>query len=258
MTAQLQVNQWDPGLLNGELMPARSAINTALIGLPRGVFGAAHAAPTNPDFKRLLETADLGPFSVTGLSPAIRTLRAIVTDISLECPDLYDALGCKEMLSCRLVRGSSTIISNHAWGIAVDLSLDVRSDSESPAAFMDGMIRLWPIFNRHGFYWGYAFGQSNANHFEASDQLVRAWAESGVLDAPNTAVLPRALNLGDRGPQVQALQAALNRVLKPLSIAEDGLFGPQTRMAVFELQRKAGLPATGAAPKPVLAALGLD
>ena len=94
-------------------------------------------------------------------------------------------------------------------------------------------------------------------HFEASDQLVRAWAEAGQLGAPDDVVLPRALSIGDRGPDVRDLQQALNKTLKPLRIAEDGMFGTSTRMAVFALQRQKGLPPTGAAPKPVLSALGL-
>ncbi len=255
--AQLSGMPLLPANANVDLNPARSAINTALIGLPRGQFSAVAAPPTDPDFRQMLETADLGPFEVTGLRPAVRSLRAIITDVSLEQPGLYEQLGCTEMLSCRNARGSTSIISSHAWGIALDLTVDGRSLSDGEDQLMDAMLKLVPIFNRHGFYWGYAFGLSNATHFEASDELVRSWAAAGAFDGPANAVLPRALNFGDRGPKVYALQEALNTALRPVEIAVDGLFGPQTRMAVFALQRRAGLPPTGAAPRPVLAALGL-
>ncbi|MBF9032527.1 hypothetical protein HKCCE3408_19180 [Rhodobacterales bacterium HKCCE3408] len=247
----------EPARVNGDLMPARSAINAALIGMPRGSFGPEAEEPQSTTFTQLLETADLGPFTATGLAPAIRALRAIVTDISLELPDLYSRLGCAEMLACRKVRGSTSIISNHSWGIAIDLTIDGRGTTDGNDEVMAALAELWPVFNRHGFWWGYGYGVQDATHFEASDGLVRSWAEAGLLGAPADIVLPRALAFGDRGPAVLELQVALNAALKPLRIVEDGLFGPDTRMAVFALQREAGLPPTGAAPKPVLAALGL-
>ncbi|MEL6531941.1 MAG: M15 family metallopeptidase [Pseudomonadota bacterium] len=249
---------FDAETLNGELRPARAAINTALIGAPRGSYGAEAQPLQNAELERLLETEDLGPFQATGLKPAIAALRAIVTDISLELPDIYERLGADEMLACRRVRGSNAIISNHAWGIAIDLTIDGLRHALPGSPQFQALMDLWPIFNRHGFYWGIAFGPQDAFHFEASDQLVRRWAEEGAFGKIENVVLPRALNYGDRGPQVRHLQKALNTVLRPLSISEDGFFGGDTRMAVIALQRKAGLPPTGAAPKPVLSALGLE
>lgn len=246
-----------PGVFNEDLSPARSAIATAVIGLPRGRFSDRSEPPEDPGFRALLETADLGPFEVTGLSPAVHALRAIVTDISLEAPDIYDRLGCHEMLGCRYVKGSDTVVSSHAWGIAIDLTIDGQSTTDGDDAVMEALVQIAPMFNRHGFFWGYAFGLQDALHFEASDELMRKWTNAGVFEGVSSVVLPRALNIGDRGPKVRALQAALNTVLSPVEITEDGLFGPETRMAVFAIQRKVGLPPTGAAPKPVLTALGL-
>ncbi|MEM9319950.1 MAG: M15 family metallopeptidase [Pseudomonadota bacterium] len=257
LTEQMNDALSEPARLNEDLSPSRSAINAALIGLPRGEFKSEPAEPTVPEFRYLLETADLGPFTATGLAPAIRSLRAIVTDISLELPVLYERIGCAEMLACRYVKGSNCVVSSHSWGLAIDLTYEGHGKTDGQDDLMQAMKLVWPIFNRHGFYWGYAFGLQDATHFEASDQLVRAWSETGAFDTPPNLVLPRALNIGDRGPQVLALQVALNAKLRPLGIAEDGLFGPQTRMAIFALQRRAGLPPTGAAPKPVLAALDL-
>lgn len=246
-----------PAHLNADLNPARSAINAALIGLPRGNFSAEVSKPQDPEFRSLLETADLGPFTVTGLKPAVRSLRAIVTDISLELPQLYDRIGCSEMLACRYVKGSKSIVSNHAWGLALDLTIDGKGTTDGEDEVMAAMLLLAPIFNRHGFFWGVAFGVQDACHFEASDELIRAWAAAGAFDCAAAGALPRALTLGDRGPKVSALQAALNERLAPVEVVVDGLFGPQTRLAVFALQRRLGVPPSGAAPKSVLAALGL-
>lgn len=247
-----------PAHVNIDLNPSRSAINAALIGMPRGHFTNIAAEPEDPEFRQALETADLGPFTVTGLAPAVRSLRAIITDISLELPQYYDRLGCAEMQACRLVKGSQSIISSHAWGVALDLTVDGYETTDGDDEVMTVLLAVAPIFNRHGFYWGYAFGRQDAMHFEASDELVRAWASAGSFGRSGSAVLPRALNLGDRGPKVTALQKALNERLRPVTIPVDGLFGPHTRMAVFALQRQIGLPPTGAAPRPVLTALGIS
>lgn len=243
---------------NFELSPARTPIAAALLGLPRGTFGAEPAAPLDPHFNARMETADLGPFTVTGLEAAVGSLRGIVTDISLEAPEIYPRLGCREMLSCRLVRGAKTVVSAHSFGIALDLTVDGKGHTDGSDEVMAAVLEIAPLFNRHGFYWGLDFGLQDALHFEASDELMRQWAGSGRLGANCNAVLPRALNLGDRGPKVLALQAALNRILCPVEVPEDGLYGPETRMAVFAFQNRADLPPTGAAPKPVLAALGLS
>lgn len=252
-----EVPVFEAKAINGELSPGRAAINTALIGAPRGTYGPAPEPLQSIALEAMMETEDLGPFRATGLSPAIAALRAIVTDISLELPHLYESLGVREMLACRRVRGSNSVISNHSWGLALDLTIDGVADVEPETPEMAALIELWPIFNRHGFYWGMAFGQENATHFEASDQLVRRWADEGAFGRIDNVVLPRALNYGDRGPEVRALQEALNRALHPMKIAVDGFFGGDTRMAVIALQRQAGLPPTGAAPKPVLSALRL-
>ena len=247
-----------PSGANANLNPSRSSINTTLIGLPRGQFTAIAAEPECPEFRQLLETADLGPFMVTGLMPAVRSLRAIVTDISLEEPELYARLGCSQMLACRNAKGSKSIISSHSWGVALDLTIDGRCYTDGKDWVMDALMKLYPIFNRHGFYWGYGFGLIDAMHFEASDELIRSWAAAGALPGQSTGALPRALSFGDRGQQVRSLQKALNTALRPVEILVDGFFGPQTRMAVLALQRRAGLPPTGSAPKPVLTALGLS
>lgn len=245
--------------VNKGLSPARNAINTALLGLPVGHFTSQPQEPTDPEFCQRIGTAEIGPIAVTGLTLAFHPLRNIMAEISAEQPEIYRRLGCSEMLSCRFVKGSSTIISNHSWGIALDLTVDGKMATDGQDDVMEVLSQIGPIFNRNGFYWGISFGLADALHFEASDQLLRSWAGAGLISGgANITILPRALNLGDRGPHVLALQRALNTSLFPVEINCDGQYGPMTRFAVQALQRKVGLPPTGAAPKPVLTALGLD
>jgi D-alanyl-D-alanine dipeptidase len=57
-----------------------------------------------------------------------------MADIAKEQPAVYAGLGSAGMLCCRLVRGSTTAISNHSWGTAIDLTLNGVLDSAEHVA----------------------------------------------------------------------------------------------------------------------------
>jgi hypothetical protein len=248
----------DRRTINGALTGARNATMLALIGNPRGSYDQTCRQPTNPAVADLMETADFGPFRATGLRPAVRTLKAIMADIRTEHRAIHDLLGTAGMLCCRRVRGSATAISNHSWGTAIDLTIDGKLDPRGDEKTQRGLLQIHPIFNRHGFFWGAAFRTEDAMHFEASEQLVRTWAGSGDLGPAGVARgIPAGLTTGDRGPRVEALQAALNRELAPLAIDVDGVFGTDTRAAVAEFQRRRGQSVSGIATRTVLHALGV-
>jgi hypothetical protein len=77
------------------------------------------------------------------------------------------------MLCARFVRGSTTAISNHAWGTAIDLTLDGVLDRRGDGRVQVGLTRIAPIFNRHSWFWGAGFRTEDAMHFEGSDELIR-------------------------------------------------------------------------------------
>ncbi|MFN3937161.1 MAG: peptidoglycan-binding protein [Gemmobacter sp.] len=229
----------------------------ALVGLPAAVIDQRCRAPDNPAVLARMETADLGPFMATGLRPAIRSLLEIMADIRADLPRLYRRLGHAGMLCCRMVAGSQSVISNHAWGIAIDLTLDGRLIDHGEGAMRPELTALWPVFNRHGWFWGAAFARAEPAHFEASEQLVRQWAAEGVLGKALRPAPDSGLTLGDRSSDVSELQGALNRRLG-LGLEMDGCFGRLTRLSVMEFQRRAMLPVDGIAGPAVLAALGID
>jgi hypothetical protein len=80
------------------------------------------------------------------------------------------------MLNCRYVRGSTTSISNHSWGTAIDLGFDGRVDPWRDNKVYFGLTLIAPIFNRHGWYWGAVFRREDGMHFEASRSLAATWA----------------------------------------------------------------------------------
>jgi hypothetical protein len=218
----------NPGVTN-----AKQATMLAILGSPRQNFSDECQPVTNPRLRPLIVTANVGPFAVTGLQPAVASLREVVRDIDAEEAEVAAGLGTAGMLCARFVRGSAHSISNHAWGTAIDLRLNGVLDRRGDNRVQRGLINIAPIFNRHGWFWGAGFGTEDGMHFEASDALVRRWAGTGVFGPGAPAPTP-ILTIGDRGPDVVAVQVRLNR--DGATLRTDGIFGPGTRAAVAAFQ----------------------
>ena len=170
-------------------LPAASSINAGLaspnnsfmlqnLGQPLTAMGYSSLCqtPTNPKLRRNLVLDTVGPFRVTGLLPAVLSLKAVMSDIAAAYPGVYSALGSAGMLCCRLQRGSATAISNHSFGTAIDLTLNGELDTYGDGKVQYGLTLIAPIFNRHGWFWGAAFGKEDGMHFEGGKALIEAWA----------------------------------------------------------------------------------
>jgi Mannosyl-glycoprotein endo-beta-N-acetylglucosaminidase/D-alanyl-D-alanine carboxypeptidase len=132
---------------------------------------------TNAALRRLMDTQDVGPFRVTGLTLLLGQLSEIFDQVRQQNPDLYNQAGTEGMVCCRAVRGSATNYSNHSWGSAVDIFFG-RSDEVGDGMTEAGLLALYPYFHARGWYWGAGFGSANPKredsmHFEASDELIR-------------------------------------------------------------------------------------
>jgi len=166
--------------------PARGTINQGLtavspsfmvqqLGQPRNAYSANCQPITNATLQKHVVSESVGPFKVTGLRPALESLRTALQQVKREQPTVYAALGTAGMLCCRYIRGSTTNISNHSWGTAVDLTLKGVLDRRGDNLVQVGLSLMAPIMNQHGWYWGAAFGTEDAMHFEASRSLVSKW-----------------------------------------------------------------------------------
>lgn len=242
------------GSINGDLRGARNATMLQVLGNPRGTYSEECQEPTNPRLVSLIVREDVGPFRARGLRPAVAALRRILDDVKADEPDLHRRLGNAGMLCCRFVRDSTSAISNHSWGTAIDLTLDGVLDRRGDNRAQKGLLRIREHFNRHKFFWGAAFRTEDAMHFEASDDLIREWQAQGALgDAPPPRV-DSLLELGDRGAEVAGLQLMLSQALG-ITLAPDGVFGPATRAAVVDFQAREGLSPDGTVGPATLAAL---
>ena len=222
--------------LNNDLSPLANKLMFQVLGNPRGAYGQDCRPVTNSTIRKLIVTEDVGPFRVTGLSPAVDRLRLIFRDIQDKFPEIYGVLGTAGMLCCRFVRGSSSAISNHSWGCAIDLTLEGKLDFRGDGKAQAGLRAIHPIFNAHGFYWGAAFRTEDAMHFEVSRQLLLQWQRDGTLGggAPIDDVID-TIDFGDRGPEVEWLQERLN-IIMGADLTQDGVFGASTRAAVVAFQ----------------------
>lgn len=71
----------------------------------------------------------------------------------------------------RFIRGSRSVLSNHAYGTAFDINVPWNMLGTQPALVgQKGSVRkLVPIANDHGFYWGGHFpGRPDGMHFEVA------------------------------------------------------------------------------------------
>jgi D-alanyl-D-alanine carboxypeptidase len=143
--------------------------------------------PNSPTFTPLLVTQNVGPFRVTGLRPAVLSLRDILTRVKQEVPDLYAMLGSSGMLCSRFTKirqpdGSMKIgpgVSNHSWGAALDINLSGNLDAQGNNRTQRGLLILATYFNAAGWYWVAAFPVEDAMHFEASKSLLARWKTAG-------------------------------------------------------------------------------
>jgi len=117
-----------------------------------------------------------------------------LADIKEIYSDIYLKLGTAGMRSVRLQRGKNPTkrISNHSWGIAIDLTIDGLLDPYKDDKAQYGLAIITPIFNKHRWYWGGAYkpGKDNkgrlyskedAMHFEVSREMLLEWAQLGYL-----------------------------------------------------------------------------
>lgn len=80
-------------------------------------------------------------------------------------------LGWGGSFNPRMVRGSSTVLSNHAFGTAFDINVPWNWIGAIPARIdQEGSVReLVPLSNKFGFYWGGHYNKrKDGMHFEVA------------------------------------------------------------------------------------------
>ena len=176
-------------------VPAASAINTGVdpcptslierkFGLPiTGKLPADCAAPSAASvaWQKRFVLEDVGPFRVTGHKCAVALLRTTLSAVKTEKPKLYTALSSAGMLCMRHVRGIPGLPSNHCFGLAIDFYIEGKLDRRGDGKTYAGLLELYSIFKRFGWFWGAEFPTEDAMHFEVGSRVVRDWIAKGVF-----------------------------------------------------------------------------
>lgn len=177
-----------PGSINTGMSPCPTHFLVGKYGLPANPLPSEPRgvdAITNQFWRSRMVTEDVGPFRVTGHRLAVALLRKALADVKGRDPALYAALGSAGMLAVRAVRirGKSIkgLPSNHSLGLAVDIKILGNLDVQGDGKVMCGLLALYGILKRHGFYWGAEFSTEDAPHFEVCAETVMGWIAEGVF-----------------------------------------------------------------------------
>lgn len=157
-----------PEDINKGLTPMNTSKLIALFGRPREVITSIGKPVTNFVLQKMMKTESVGKFRATGMDVALDSLREVLDEIKEDNPVLYDMIGTAGMLCVRTVRGSSSILSNHAFGLAIDLTIGGRLDVRGDGRVQGGLLAVYPYFHKHGWYWGAEYPTEDGMHFEMS------------------------------------------------------------------------------------------
>ena len=153
--------------------------------------------------------------------------------------------------------GLCQVMGMHARTLGYASTGEVASASRASA---EGQFEFAARFLRHqgladrlaagdvaGFARGYNGPLYRRNRYD--EKIGAAWTTAlGLLGGEAPADAPRVLGLGMRGSDVRRLQRALRAA--GATLASDGIFGPQTQVALLAFQSRSGLAASGTADAP--------
>lgn len=153
----------------------------SVLGSPREDLNTDCQPMTNERLASKLVDEQVGPVRVRMLQPAIDSLRRVFAKIEQTDPDLYARINTAGSLCVRLIRGSATSISTHAFGLSLDLNIDGQLDTLGDGKTQLGLTILADFFRNEGWYWGAGFGREDSMHFEVGRGLIEKWIAEGLL-----------------------------------------------------------------------------
>jgi len=139
-------------------------------------------------------TRTFGHITVTAHRGLVSVLANVFADLQRDNPTLFRRLGTAGAVCCRLIKlaggGCASSWSNHAFGSAIDMTIDGIVDAHGDGCVHRGLVEAAPYFQRYQLYWGAGFSTEDAMHFEVSRQLAQRWISSGIPDVGAVAPIP--------------------------------------------------------------------
>jgi len=160
---------------NVDLHSASESTMLSLLGVP-GRKTRDCSSPTGQFARRIKFNVDVGPFRVNGLDIAVDALKAVFDEARATMPEVVAAVKTEGMLCVRHKRNDANSFSNHSWGAAIDLFFGRDVVPQGVRKTHRGVLKLAPIFNRHGWCWGAGFSGKSVDsmHFELAEETIRA------------------------------------------------------------------------------------
>jgi hypothetical protein len=153
-----------------------------------------NCSPATGDFaKRIMTRIDVGPFKVSGLDIAVRSLKDVLAEAEMQIPQVVASVKNDGMLCVRHKRRNANSFSNHSWGTAIDLYFGQAAIPQGQKTTERGCLQLAPFFNKHGWYWAAGFSGASVDsmHFELAEEAILA-AEKQTRT--RTAAAPTAIH----------------------------------------------------------------
>lgn len=166
---------------NKGITQPRNKTMMEILGPPRGSYSTDCQPVSSPGLKTVLDTRQIGPIKVTMLKPALDSLERILNRLKETDPDIYAKVGTAGALCARFIRGSTSSVSNHSWGSAIDVTLQGELDRFADGGTQFGLLILAEYFNNEGWYWGAVYNREDSMHFEVGEETLRAWKAEGKL-----------------------------------------------------------------------------
>lgn len=167
--------------VNRGLVVAGSRYLAEKLGRPREVLSDNCDPMTNKALAAKLVLEDVGPIRVNMLAPAVESLRRVFDNVKRADPDLYARINTSGSLCVRRIRGSTSSLSTHSFGLAVDLNIDGHLDNFTDGKTQLGLTILADFFHEEGWVWGAGFSREDSMHFEISRKKLDEWLAQGVL-----------------------------------------------------------------------------
>jgi hypothetical protein len=160
--------------MNPNLTPAREDTMLGRFGKPGPL--TKNCSPPSATFaKEVVFGVRLTPkLRVSGLKLAVASLQQVFKEIEQAAPEVFAQLRTAGMLCVRARRTNPSKFSNHSWGTAIDLFIGEAVIPQGEPLAQRGLVEVFEIFNRHGWYWGAEFSGDSVDsmHFEWSEESI--------------------------------------------------------------------------------------
>lgn len=125
--------------------------------------------------KRMVSGVQVAPnIKVSGLDFAVESLRQIFAEAENTMPDVFKEIKTAGMLCVRARKPNPAKFSNHSFGTAIDLFFGTAVVPQGKPMAHRGLVTIFPIFNKHGWYWGAEFSGDSVDsmHFELAQETI--------------------------------------------------------------------------------------